>query len=271
MATISTNIITTLQILSDSIAGWLLIVTLTCTLPLINNVLLKQLPINNVNNNQLLIKLQHPNLPPLQSFQLVNCFVLYLLFYPILLLYRNISTIGNIVGSVGFSIGLIVLLGFGVGPAMLKYQKEEVEAKKKQEEEATKKQQEEIMVKRKERDDDDSPWKQTSKLSTPAKATLETSSHSLPEAPTSPSEEEEDDTYGSPLQKHRNLSSSSLKKKQKHRKSHSISTSDNDSLLKEMDGNLIDSNLEPHYSNLIDSANAPIFGVGKLVVCLCFD
>ena len=28
-----------------------------------------------------------------------------------------------------------------------------------------------------------------------------------------------------------------------------------------MDGNLIDSNLEPHYSNLIDSANAPIFGV----------
>ena len=33
------------------------------------------------------------------------------------------------------------------------------------------------------------------------------------------------------------------------------------SLLKEMDGELIDSNLEPHYSNLIDSANAPIFGV----------
>ena len=33
------------------------------------------------------------------------------------------------------------------------------------------------------------------------------------------------------------------------------------SLLKEMDGDLIDSNLEPHYSNLIDSANAPIFGV----------
>jgi len=32
-------------------------------------------------------------------------------------------------------------------------------------------------------------------------------------------------------------------------------------LNKEMDGNLIDSNLEPHYSNLIDSANAPIFGV----------
>ena len=125
------------------------------------------------------------------------------------------------------------------------------------------------MVKRKERDDDDSPWKQTSKLSTPAKTTLETSSHSLPEPPTS-QEEEEDDTYGSPLQKHRNLSSTSLKKK--HRKSHSISaTSDNDSLLKEMDGNLIDSNLEPHYSNLIDSANAPIFGVGKLVVCLCFD
>ena len=33
------------------------------------------------------------------------------------------------------------------------------------------------------------------------------------------------------------------------------------SLESEMDGNLIDSNLEPHYSNLIDSANAPIFGV----------
>ena len=259
MATISTNIITALQILSDSIAGWLLIVTLTCTLPLINNVLLKQLPTSIATNVKESIKL-HPSLPNIQSFQLVNNFVLYLLFYPILLTYRNISTFGNIVGSVGFSIGLIVLLGFGVGPAMLKYQEEEVEAKKKQQEE---------MVKRKERDDDDSPWKQTSKLSTPAKTTLETSSHSLPEPPTS-QEEEEDDTYGSPLQKHRNLSSTSLKKK--HRKSHSISaTSDNDSLLKEMDGNLIDSNLEPHYSNLIDSANAPIFGVGKLVVCLCFD
>ena len=33
------------------------------------------------------------------------------------------------------------------------------------------------------------------------------------------------------------------------------------SLESEMDGNLIDSNVEPHYSNLIDSANAPIFGV----------
>ncbi|KAL7554101.1 hypothetical protein ACHAWF_017497 [Thalassiosira exigua] len=45
-----------------------------------------------------------------------------------------------------------------------------------------------------------------------------------------------------------------------HRRNHSCSVQDS-SLLKEMDGNLIDSNLEPHYSNLIDSANAPIFGV----------
>jgi len=178
-------------------------------------------------------------------------------------MYRNVSTFGNVLGSVGFSIGLILLLGFGVGPAMLNYQ-EEVEAKEQEE-----KVKEYYNKKEKEGGDDDSPWKQVNKASTPAKVTLETSSHSLPEAPTSPSEEEEDDTYGSPLHKHRNLSSSSLKKKQKHRKSHSISTSDNDSLLKEMDGNLIDSNLEPHYSNLIDSANAPIFGVGKLF-CLLF-
>ena len=246
--------ITTLQILSDTIAGWLLIIVLTCTLPLINNVLLKQLPPSITTNVNQSIKL-HPSLPNIQSFQLLNCFVLYLLSFPILLMYRNVSTFGNILGTLGFSIGLIVILGFGVGPAMLKIQ-EEVEAK--EHEEKVK----EYYKKEKESGDDDSPWKQVNKASTPAKVTLETSSHSLPEAPTSPSEEEEDDTYGSPLQKHRNLSSSSLKKK--HRKSHSISaTSDNDSLLKEMDGNLIDSNLEPHYSNLIDSANAPIFGVGK--------
>jgi len=261
MAAISTNIITTLQILSDSIAGWLLIIVLTCTLPLINNVLLKQLPPSITTNVNQTIKL-HPSLPNIQSFQLLNCFVLYLISFPILLMYRNVSTFGNIFGTLGFSIGLMLLLGFGVGPAMLKYQ-EEVEAKEQEE-----KAKEYYNKKEKEGGDDDSPWKQVNKASTPAKVTLETSSHSLPEAPTSPSEEEEDDTYGSPLQKHRNLSSSSLKKKQKHRKSHSISTSDNDSLLKEMDGNLIDSNLEPHYSNLIDSANAPIFGVGKLFVLL---
>ena len=262
MAAISTNITTTLQILSDSIAGWLLIIVLTCTLPLINNILLKQLPpsITTTNITTSSIMKLHPSLPNIQSFQLLNCFVLYLLSFPILAMYRNVSTFGNIFGSLGFSIGLILLLGFGVGPAMVRYQ-EEVEAMK--QEENVK---EYYNKKEKERgDDDDSPWKQVNKTSNPA-ITLETSSHSLPESPTTP--EEEDDTYGSPLQKHRNLSSSSLKKKQ-HRKSHSISTSDNDSLLKEMDGNLIDSNLEPHYSNLIDSANAPIFGVGKLY-CLLY-
>ena len=47
-----------------------------------------------------------------------------------------------------------------------------------------------------------------------------------------------------------------------HRRAKSMAYSVQDpALLKEMDGNLIDSNLEPHYSNLIDSANAPIFGV----------
>ena len=123
--------ITTLQILSDTIAGWLLIIVLTCTLPLINNVLLKQLPPSITTNVNQSIKL-HPSLPNIQSFQLLNCFVLYLLSFPILLMYRNVSTFGNILGTLGFSIGLIVILGFGVGPAMLKIQ-EEVEAKEQEE------------------------------------------------------------------------------------------------------------------------------------------
>ena len=54
-----------------------------------------------------------------------------------------------------------------------------------------------------------------------------------------------------------------------HRRNHSEMVSVQDaSLIKEMDGNLIDSNLEPHYSNLIDSANAPIFGVDSAGVSL---
>lgn len=41
-----------------------------------------------------------------------------------------------------------------------------------------------------------------------------------------------------------------LQKRNAHRREQSL-----------IEGDLIDSNLEPHYSNLIDSANAPIFGV----------
>ena len=41
-----------------------------------------------------------------------------------------------------------------------------------------------------------------------------------------------------------------LQKRSAHRREQSL-----------IEGDLIDSNLEPHYSNLIDSANAPIFGV----------
>ena len=44
--------------------------------------------------------------------------------------------------------------------------------------------------------------------------------------------------------------SDTLKKRSAHRREQSL-----------IEGDLIDSSLEPHYSNLIDSANAPIFGV----------
>ena len=98
----------------DTLAGYLLVVAITSGFPLVNKL---KLPHANVP-----LKI-HSTLPDLQEFNPVECLVLYLVSYPALALYRAIPP-SNILG-LALAAGLLSLLLWGIGPAIIKMKKEE--------------------------------------------------------------------------------------------------------------------------------------------------
>eukprot|EP00571_Detonula_confervacea_P010102 CAMPEP_0172306546 /NCGR_PEP_ID=MMETSP1058-20130122/7602_1 /TAXON_ID=83371 /ORGANISM="Detonula confervacea, Strain CCMP 353" /LENGTH=519 /DNA_ID=CAMNT_0013018471 /DNA_START=277 /DNA_END=1833 /DNA_ORIENTATION=+ len=103
---------TALRILSDSLAGYLLVTALTCAFPLANK-LTEQAP--RILKQSLKI---HPSLPDLREFHPMECLVLYLVAYPALVVYRSIP-VGHVLGSLTFALGAMGVLAFGIGPAMM--------------------------------------------------------------------------------------------------------------------------------------------------------
>lgn len=239
----------TFRMLCDSLAGYLLIIVITSGLPILSKLSFKFTPAQ-IKSFPLKV---HPTLPDLQEFNPIECLVLYLMAYPALAMYRS----GGVLGYLTLSVGLVGVLGGVIGPATLKYQEEDLEKKEQQqqEDEATVKsggglKEKEVMIKKKEKTGEDIVREPKSTLMKKQESVVKIDIFKKGTPATSEmSSTLTADTNVPVLQD----------------EARSVQDS---SLLKEMDGNLIDSNLEPHYSNLIDSANAPIFGVDSEGVSL---
>mmetsp|Transcript_19324 Transcript_19324/g.34980 ORF Transcript_19324/g.34980 Transcript_19324/m.34980 type:complete len:153 (+) Transcript_19324:169-627(+) len=123
-------IVSGIRILCDSLAGILLVITLTSAFPLIQKLLL-QLPAS-VAATKSSLKL-HPKLPDVREFHPVECLVLYLVAYPALAMYRSISTAAGsgdgILGCLALAMGLAGVLAGMIGPAMVKFGVREEEEK----------------------------------------------------------------------------------------------------------------------------------------------
>ncbi|KAL7529363.1 hypothetical protein ACHAXR_002922, partial [Thalassiosira sp. AJA248-18] len=108
------------HILCDSLAGYLLVIALTSGYPLVTKLI--KLPPQVKKSLKV-----HPNLPDLQEFNPAECLLLYLVAYPAFVMYRS----GGILGFLTLALGLMGVLGGVIGPAMIKFDKEEEDKSKK--------------------------------------------------------------------------------------------------------------------------------------------
>ena len=99
----------------ESLAGCLLVASMTSGFAIINKL---DLPRAKVS-----LKL-HSTLPDLQEFKPVECLVLYLMSYPALAMYRFIPQ-GHAFGFLFLALGLLSVLLWGIGPAVIKMKKED--------------------------------------------------------------------------------------------------------------------------------------------------
>lgn len=278
-----------LRILMDTLSGYLLVVVFTSSLPIIRNKLSEDLP-SQVKKPFLV----HPTLPDLQDFYMVECLVLYLVLYPALIAYRSIPS-GSILGYTSLTIGLIVVLGYGIGPVMKK-QQHELEEKRQALDALQEKNPKENNNRTREMFKRDTP--ETTNNSSLTADTNVPNLQAEENTPTTANKYGDNFDFNPPNEpsptKPRNIKRHSVsnvtededalsvvtwdapcpetqgqaQKPSGHRRVHTSANTfpvaatgqglrnEDGSLSKELDGNLIDSNLEPHYSNLIDSANA---------------
>eukprot|EP00578_Thalassiosira_sp_NH16_P001698 CAMPEP_0181133476 /NCGR_PEP_ID=MMETSP1071-20121207/31551_1 /TAXON_ID=35127 /ORGANISM="Thalassiosira sp., Strain NH16" /LENGTH=91 /DNA_ID=CAMNT_0023219883 /DNA_START=174 /DNA_END=446 /DNA_ORIENTATION=+ len=86
---------TSLRLLADSLAGYLLVVALSCSLPLVAHKVgtIASSSSSRISSPPVRI---HPSLPDLREFRPLECLALYLAAYPVLAAYRALPQGGNV-------------------------------------------------------------------------------------------------------------------------------------------------------------------------------